>query len=48
MLKVLLKIDGYNGTTDTMTMIKNTKLQKRHLKLLAQQTTGIDELLHNS
>lgn len=44
MLKVLFRIDGYNGTTDTMTMIRNTKLQKRHLKILEQQTTARDEI----
>lgn len=44
MLKVLLKIDDYHGTTETLTMIKDIKLQRRHLKLLEQQTIGHEQL----
>lgn len=44
MLKVLFKIDAFNGTTETMTMIKSVELQKRHLKLLEQQTIITDEI----
>lgn len=44
MLKVLLKIDDYHGTNETLTMIHDAALQKKHLKLLEQQTIGHDEL----
>lgn len=44
MLKVLLKIDDYHGTNETQTMIQSASLQKRHLKLLEQQTIDHDKL----
>ncbi|KRK84186.1 hypothetical protein FC16_GL001670 [Loigolactobacillus coryniformis subsp. torquens DSM 20004 = KCTC 3535] len=45
MLKVLLKIDGYDGNNQTMTMIKNAELQQKHLKLLEQHTVTKDNVI---
>lgn len=43
-LKVLLEIDGWNGTLETMETIKNTELKSRHLQILEQQTLGPTEI----
>lgn len=45
MLKVLLKIDGYEGNNQTMTMIKSAELQQKHLKLLEQHTVTKDDVI---